>query len=344
MRGTELISLYLAAEVSVRSDGRPQPVVPVPREAIQNHETFHVITAWNPGEKRLTLEENRAADERLRKVLTAKCEPVRAIGRDRQSDHLEEGWAVRGLSNRQARSIGREFGQHAVFLFTPYSQKVLGCFENWQIGRPLVYPTVSDLELAHQKFGKKAQNNWMKLREKTSNRIDLTNDAHVRATVKWLNEYGCRIHTEEPEGQFPVISELSSWWQSHLEQIEPIRDKNLAELSDSQLEAVADAFQDLSARPANSGRSFAPTAASKVLMALSPSGIPAWDKEIALSLYASRGRTAFRVHLSECRAWAITLRDEIERSGLLKSEHVGQAKLIDEWLYMMISRMQKVAT
>ena len=45
---------------------------------------------------------------------------------------------------------------------------------------PLVYPLVSDLEPAHEQFGKKAQKNWIKLREKTSNRTDLTSDDHVR--------------------------------------------------------------------------------------------------------------------------------------------------------------------
>jgi hypothetical protein len=52
-------------------------------------------------------------------------EPVRAIGSDPDSDHREEGWAVVGLSDDEALSIGAEFGQIAVFRFANRMQSVL---------------------------------------------------------------------------------------------------------------------------------------------------------------------------------------------------------------------------
>jgi hypothetical protein len=50
-----------------------------------------------------------------------------AVGGDPTWAHTEISLAVLGLDEREARQIGREFGQEAIFVWTPSSWVVLGC-------------------------------------------------------------------------------------------------------------------------------------------------------------------------------------------------------------------------
>jgi hypothetical protein len=95
-----------------------------------------VLTAWNPGDERLSREENDAANEELRiEIMSRGLNPCRAVGADPDSEHAEESWAVCGLSDDEARDIGAAFGQVAVFRVTATSQTVLACFEDWVVSR-----------------------------------------------------------------------------------------------------------------------------------------------------------------------------------------------------------------
>jgi len=96
---------------------------------------FHVITAWNPGTARPSETDNRAANQLLHDQLVAlDCKLLAAIGSVPCSSHFEESWCVTGLTDTQARVIGADFGQWAVFRISVDEQAVLGCFGDWVRG------------------------------------------------------------------------------------------------------------------------------------------------------------------------------------------------------------------
>lgn len=131
-----IAALYLKTIVSIEDEGSMTPVAE--SVVLDDIATMHVITAWNPGDERPTPSENHAANRALfEELATRGIMPIRAIGADPNSPHFEESWAVVGLTDDEARSIGASYGQIAVFKFSNRSQTVLGCFEDWSASRPL---------------------------------------------------------------------------------------------------------------------------------------------------------------------------------------------------------------
>jgi len=129
----DLLEIYLATEVSIEEAGR---FVPACHSDIVLSGVVHVITAWNPGHERPTRAENDAANQRLASLLVARgYEAVPAIGSDPDSEHFEESWAVVGMSDEEARVIGAEFGQVAVFRLSSGTQEVLACIDDRQLRR-----------------------------------------------------------------------------------------------------------------------------------------------------------------------------------------------------------------
>lgn len=130
-----LAELYLKTVVSIEEDG---VLVPAWDAKLLTGAAVHVLTAWNPGISRPGRKANDAANARLFEELVARgLKPVRAVGADPDSEHAEESWAVVGLTDDEAREIGRRFGQVAVFRFGAGFQTVVACFEDWAVSRPL---------------------------------------------------------------------------------------------------------------------------------------------------------------------------------------------------------------
>lgn len=77
-----------------------------------------VLTAWNPGERRRTDEENDAANERMRPVLEATgCLVWPADGRNPDGTFHEPGFCVWGIPVTRALDIARAFDQYAIYLY-----------------------------------------------------------------------------------------------------------------------------------------------------------------------------------------------------------------------------------
>lgn len=131
----DLAQLYLKTVVSIEEEG---VLVPARVASLLVDGIVHVLTAWNPGSSRPAREVNDSANAQLFSDLVA-CglEPVRAVGADPDSEHVEESWAVVGWSDDEAREIGRRFGQVAVFRFEAGLQTVVACFEDWTVSRPI---------------------------------------------------------------------------------------------------------------------------------------------------------------------------------------------------------------
>ena len=118
----------------------------------------------------------------------------------------------------------------------------------------------------------------------------------------------------------------------------------MAELSDDEIDAIADAFADLSAAAVavdarGHDRTMGPTAAAKCLYALRPHSVMPWDLMIAQRLHGGRDRDAFAAHLRLGRRWAqdllttagldeTALLTDLDRSG------ATLAKVLDEYCYL----------
>ena len=90
--------------------------------------TVHVITAYNPAGKVVPDKANTAAQQRL----TARLQEMgatylAAAGGNVEWTHVEPSFAIIGMTQEDARALGREFGQEAIFGWSPTTLAVLSC-------------------------------------------------------------------------------------------------------------------------------------------------------------------------------------------------------------------------
>ena len=102
-----------------------------------------ILTAWDPGEERPGDEENRVRQAALEADLGLLTGARWAtVGIDPKSGHREEGVAVRGVAEGEARALGGRYGQDAIFVWTPHSWVVMACRGErrlalgWSVGPP----------------------------------------------------------------------------------------------------------------------------------------------------------------------------------------------------------------
>ena len=102
-----------------------------------------ILTAWDPGEERPGDEENRVRQAALEAdlgLLTGARWST--VGIDPESGHREEGVAVRGVAEGEARALGDRYRQDAIFVWTPHSWVVTACRGErrlalgWSVGPP----------------------------------------------------------------------------------------------------------------------------------------------------------------------------------------------------------------
>lgn len=130
-----LLELYLATEISIETEGELRPAINSPM--VQGG-VVHVLTAWNPGAARPGRDANDEANQALYQELVAMgLTPIRARGSDPHSDHLEESWAVKGLTDHEAQTLGAKYGQIAVFRLGRDFQHVIACSGGKRASRKL---------------------------------------------------------------------------------------------------------------------------------------------------------------------------------------------------------------
>jgi hypothetical protein len=93
-----------------------------------NGRPVHIVTAHNPGGRLSSPDDNAVAQSRLvARVAETALEHYPAAGGDRAWEHVEPSLAVVGLDREQACALGREFGQDAIFEWSPEVLAVLSC-------------------------------------------------------------------------------------------------------------------------------------------------------------------------------------------------------------------------
>jgi hypothetical protein len=128
-------ALYLKTDVEIWEFGS---WIPFKVSTLATKGLVHVVTAWNPGSERPSLETNSALNENLRLRLCKDGQiPIKARGSDPDSGHFEDSWVVCGLTDKTACKIGKEFGQVAIFSLEEQTQTVIDSFKRWKISRPL---------------------------------------------------------------------------------------------------------------------------------------------------------------------------------------------------------------
>lgn len=333
----ETAYVYLQTRVSMVKNGDLSLVRPAD---FQHGDVAHVITAWNPGQKRLGESANADADARLRDELGRRdLEPVRACGTDARSDYYEDGWLVRGLRDAEARSIGEQFGQVAVFRLANGRQTVLACTDGWSVSRSLHSLSANDIQTGHESFNAGGLRTWRWLVGQVPGgpRLESVHGRNVMLT--FLNRWGCRLKRGDGRSPSQTEKSLESWWRDWAPKVQGAAARPLESLSVAEIDGIADAYWDLRCRPASSRRSIGPTAASKVILALAPETFPAWDRSIAMSLYGGTSRDCYWMHLASAARWSADLRDDPQVQALIDSDtRIGMGKLIDQALYRIFSR------
>ena len=91
----------------------------------------HIITAHNPHGQNAAAAANADAQSRLRQLVEAEGYVVlEAAGGDRSWTHVEASVAILGMPEARARALGQQFGQDAIFAWTPTAWTVLSCDDN----------------------------------------------------------------------------------------------------------------------------------------------------------------------------------------------------------------------
>jgi hypothetical protein len=123
--GATVLSAELTPGTFVTVNG-PDAVAPWPLNG-----PSWVTTACNPFGRRRTDERNAEQNSKLAAEIFGAGGPcVRAIGSDPTSDYSEASLLCWDLNRDTVRSLGRQYGQKAIFEIEGKEVRVVGCFED----------------------------------------------------------------------------------------------------------------------------------------------------------------------------------------------------------------------
>jgi hypothetical protein len=189
--------------------------------------------------------------------------------------------------------------------------------------------------------------------------LDIENADHRNRLLKWLNDWGCRHLAKEHHSI--ASNALLAWARTQCFANMPPRNITLLQLSNADINAVRECFDDLAARIAserNTNRgvvqvSFGPTAAAKTLYAIWPESLPPWDGNIRQPLHGSKSPMSYSEFLKmHVIPEAETVLTDAARFGIPPEEIatvVGRpkssiAKLMDEYYWVTVSQGHKPPT
>ena len=91
-------------------------------------DALFLLTAWDPGDERPGLHENRrrqaSLEEDVGRLTDARWD---AVGVDPETGRREEGVVAGRLSEAEATALGARYGQDAVFRWTPDAWEIVAC-------------------------------------------------------------------------------------------------------------------------------------------------------------------------------------------------------------------------
>ena len=187
---------------------------------------------------------------------------------------------------------------------------------------------------------------------KTNGRVDLSNPAHAKALLVWLNKWGCR---QFAIAHHPTAAAMLTDWGARWLDCLPKPSASLSKLNLRQLETTADAYADLKDRQASTRRTpngkiaivtVGATGAGKALHALRPRVLPPWDDPMRAALALDGGRDSYLAYLvdvqqqmrgieAEAGAMGIAAKDIPKALGRPSS---SLPKMIDEYYWLTLTR------
>jgi hypothetical protein len=182
----------------------------------------------------------------------------------------------------------------------------------------------------------------------TAPALDLDNDRHRMALLRWLNKWGCR---QFAKGSHSVAStELKAWYKEFEHDLFS-ETEGLLSLTDEHLDKVEQAYSGLLVRTASyrgkakSRITVGPAGTAKILFALRPNALMPWDDPIRAKFGWDGSARSYRDHLLMARGWLNELSSECNAQGFQLSDlpsKIGRpksslAKLIDEYLWVTIT-------
>jgi len=204
-----------------------------------------------------------------------------------------------------------------------------------------IYAQMTDYDSSYDRF-----------REETIPQLDLKNNQHRIALIKWLNGWGCR---QFALGYHDLASEeIHSWYQRFGDHFfSP--DRSLLDLTSNDLALVEQAYAELVVRTASTrerprgGQTkvvIGPTGTAKILFALRPNALVPWDGPIRGHFRLNGSAHAYikylhivRENLEEVDQACIELGHRLsDLPELLNRPTSSLAKLIDEYFWVTVSR------
>lgn len=179
--------------------------------------------------------------------------------------------------------------------------------------------------------------------------MDFRNDHHLQELLHWLNGWGCRQFAKQYHSV--AMQEIGDWadaWEGRL----PTVDTHVAQLSDDAIDAIGEAFADLSRRQASvrnrklgeSPVTVGATGAAKILFAARPHAIAPWDDKIRKSLHFDQETAPFSAFTKLVRKQVRHVTEEASRFGVsdlpkeLDRPFSSLPKLIDEYYFITCTR------
>lgn len=129
------VEAYLAAELRVSAPGRGWVDLDADLSGLPT--PLWLVTGWNPRSVERPRAENDAANAALEAALEAAgIEHLPAVGRAADGSWEEPGFALFGVDEATARSLGRRFEQHALYRVDERTVDVVCCFADRSWCRP----------------------------------------------------------------------------------------------------------------------------------------------------------------------------------------------------------------
>lgn len=197
-------------------------------------------------------------------------------------------------------------------------------------------------------------NSYRRLLNETRPQLNLESEQHLRAMLRWLNEWGCRQFAKEYHDRLavPTIRE----WYKNFGHCLPPADRTLLSLTDKEFASVEQAYTELASRPAsfrklqnghNAEVKIGPTGAAKILFALRPGALAPWDEPVRKEFCLDESASSYRRYLQEIvigqleELIADCKRRQIDIANvptLLGRPDYSVVKLVDEFFWVTISR------
>jgi hypothetical protein len=175
----------------------------------------------------------------------------------------------------------------------------------------------------------------------TAPALDLTQEPHRKSLLKFLNSWGCRIKKNDHGA---AAAQIEEWYESISSKLFPTTTALLA-LTDSDLDAIEEAFKGLAKRRATARKTFASVPTAKVLFVLRPNALIPWDNEMLRHFRLDGSAASYRQHLLWVRERLQDLSVECTKRGFaltelpIKIERPKSTlpKLIDEYLWVTVT-------